>query len=160
MPESVTDRCTKSHEYVFLLAKSRSYFYDNDAIREPLKEVSILRTKYGWHGKGDHGQGNYAGLRHMEVMGARFANPKGRNKRSVWNVNPKPFRGAHFATFPEGLVTPMILAGCPRGGLVLDPFIGAGTTAVAARRLGRNYLGIELNPEYIEIAERRLAASA
>lgn len=156
MPESVKDRCTKSHEYVFLLSKSPKYYYDNEAIKEPVKEISLKRAEYGWHGKGDDGNGNYAGLGQIEKMGTRFANPKGRNKRSVWTVTPKPFRGAHFATFPPDLIEPMILAGCPKDGIVLDPFMGAGTTAVVAKTHGRNYLGVELNESYIRIAQKRI----
>ena len=156
MPESVTDRCTKAHEYIFLFSKSPHYYFNNEAIKEPVKEVSLKRIEYGWHGKGDHGQGNYAGLPQTDKMGSRFCNPNGRNKRSVWTVTTKPFSGAHFATFPEALIEPMILAGCPERGLVLDPFFGAGTTGVVAKKLGRDYLGIELNPAYIKIATDRL----
>tara|TARA_R100000152_G_C6758523_1_gene182412 strand:+ start:366 stop:1223 length:858 start_codon:yes stop_codon:yes gene_type:complete len=122
MPESVRDRCTKAHEYIFLLSKNEKYYYDADSIKEP----SI-----------DAPEG-------------------GRNKRSVWTVNTKPFKGAHFATFPTDLILPCILAGCPEGGVVLDPFMGAGTTADVARKLGRNYLGVELNQEYIDLAHKRL----
>ena len=155
-PESVNDRCTKAHEYIFMLSKSKSYFYDNDAIREPVKEVSLNRAKYGWHGKGDHGTGNYAGLGQVDTM-ERFVNPNGRNKRDVWHINTASYKGAHFATFPEALVEPCILAGCPTGGVVLDCFNGAGTTGVVCMKNDRDYIGIELNPAYVELAEARIA---
>jgi DNA modification methylase len=158
MPESVTDRCTKAHEYIFLLSKSPKYFFDNETIKEPVAESSIKRIEYGWHGKGDDGLGNYAGLGQIEKMGERFCNTeRGRNKRSVWRVTTGSYIGAHFATFPEKLIEPMIFAGCPKGGIVLDIFMGAGTTGVVAKKLGRNYIGIELNEEYIKIAEKRIS---
>ena len=129
IPESVTDRCTKAHEYIFLLTKKRKYFYDREAIREAPKPGRVYK----------------------EVKGA--------NKRSVWTIPAKPFKGAHFAVFPPDLIRPCILAGCPVGGVVLDPFMGSGTTALVAFEHERNYLGIELNPEYIKLANRRLRQS-
>lgn len=155
-PESVKDRCTKSHEYVFLLTKQPTYFYNADAIKEPVKEVSIKRAQYGWHGKGDDGSGNYAGLGQLDKM-TRMVPLNGRNKRDVWHINTESFGGEHFATFPEALVEPCILAGSREGDTVLDPFNGAGTTGVVCVKLGRNYIGTELNPEYVKIAEKRIA---
>jgi len=153
MPESVTDRCTKAHEYVFLLAKSQHYFFDNEAIKEPAIHNEDTRAGYGRlhysgkrEGKSGTGQENF-----VQIV-------DNRNRRSVWTITTKPFREAHFATFPEDLVEPMIKAGCPVGGVVLDCFIGSGTTAVVAKRLGRNYIGIELNPKYARMAEVSLAS--
>jgi DNA modification methylase len=158
MPESVTDRPTKAHEYIFLLTKSRRYFYDADAIREPHAEASIARwsdggedtdnTKYRKE-RPDTSVGN---LRN----GSNPLHPAGRNKRTVWTVPTQPFPEAHFAVFPPALITPCILAGCPVGGTVLDPFAGSGTTLLVATQHRRKSIGIELNPEYIEIAKRRL----
>lgn len=121
MPESVTDRCTKSHEYIFLLSKKAKYYFDNEAIKEDSKTSTVKR-----------------------------------NKRSVWSVNTKPFKGAHFATFPPDLIRPCVLAGCPEGGTVLDPFGGAGTTGLVAEQNNRDSILIELNADYIEIAKERL----
>ncbi len=152
MPESVRDRPTKAHEYIFLLAKSRKYYFDNDAIREDPKPTSGVINGAPLMGK------------HRRVEGGRktqrreYKEIKGANKRSVWIVSTKPFSEAHFATFPPDLIEPCILAGCPSGGIVLDPFFGAGTTGLVAMRNGRQYIGVELNEEYIEIAEKRLQA--
>ena len=154
MPESVTDRCTKSHEYVFLLTKSPKYYFDNEAI----KEDSVVSDKWKEPDKKylSKAEGNgetslKKGFNRMGEIGGK------RNKRSVWTVTTKPFKEAHFATFPEDLIIPMVKAGCPLGGVCLDPFMGAGTTALVAKKLSRKYIGIELNPEYIKIAENRLA---
>lgn len=157
MPESVRDRCTKAHEYIFLLSKRPKYHYNHKAIKEPLAQATKARIKYGWHGKGDHGQGNYAGLGHTDTMGERFGPKNGRNKRSVWTVSSKSYRGAHFATFPPDLITPCVLAGAPKGGIVLDPFFGSGTTGAVALAHGRRYIGIELNADYIKLARKRLS---
>ncbi len=158
MPESVTDRCTKSHEYIFLLTKSARYYYDNEAVKEPVSEVSLKRAEYGWDC--DRPSTKNASMGgdgiHVEKMGTRFVNPAGRNKRSVWTVTTKPFRGAHFATFPPDLIEPCILAGSAPNTLVLDPFNGAGTTGVVAVQHGRRYIGIELNPEYLEMSRKRI----
>lgn len=154
MPESVTDRCTKSHEYIFLLTKSARYYYDADAI----KEDSI---EYGRDKRSDKGNIRYDGKRTIDTTGKNgqqsfvTINEK-RNKRSVWTVTTKPYKEAHFATYPEKLIEPCIKAGCPKGGTVLDPFMGAGTTGVVARKLSRHYVGYELNAEYIKIAEKRI----
>lgn len=151
MPESVKDRCTKNHEYVFLLAKSATYHFDAGAIKEKsvYTDSRLNKGRFLYNGKrqGAKGTGKAAVISVTDF----------RNKRSVWSITTKAFAGAHFAVFPEALVEPMILSGCPRGGVVLDPFMGSGTTAVVAKKLGRQYLGIELNPEYIKIAEERIA---
>ncbi len=201
MPESVTDRCTKSHEYIFLLSKSAKYYYDAEAIKTPLTDSSVARlvqdvenqegsnrvpgksngnmkaVKFGGtKGDGNDRSGIYSGkewypklYKHRgegdkkltghsgnydsngDLIGNGFA-----NKRSVWTVTTKPFSEAHFATFPEDLIVDCIKAGCPENGIVLDPFSGAGTTALVARKLNRSYIGIELNPAYIEISNKRL----
>ena len=148
MPESVTDRCTKAHEYIFLLSKKPKYYYDADAVREAVKESSgknMRAPKCGndrVHGTTDQTQ-------------KTFSEIKGANRRSVWNVNTQPYAGAHFATFPPDLIKPCILAGCPAGGTVLDPFGGSGTTGMVALELGRSAELIELNPEYVDIIEGR-----
>lgn len=152
MPESVTDRCTKAHEYIFLLSKKPKYYYDHEAIQEEAKAEYEGRYKYEFMtGKQQEnfrpdGATNTMGLKEYTGM---------RNKRDVWSVTTKPCREAHFATFPEDLIEPCILAGCPIGGVVLDPFFGSGTTGRVAAKFNRHYLGIELNPEYIEISNRR-----
>lgn len=155
MPESVTDRCTKAHEYVFLLSKSARYFFDAEAIKEPSSESSRERWPSGTERTNASGQG-------FDVAIGRGANSCGvkdsRNRRSVWTVATKPFKGAHFATFPPDLIEPCILAGCPVGGTVLDPFGGSGTTAGVAMRNGRNAILCELNPEYAALMPERIAA--
>lgn len=157
MPESVKDRCTKAHEYIFMMSKSSDYFYDHEAV----KEAAVRPDKGAWVDKGSDKQRGH-GRRHAGFNG-RYAEkiasegvPETRNRRSVWTVPPKPFKGAHFATFPPDLIEPCILAGCPQGGTVLDPFFGAGTTGLVAQRTGRRWVGIELNPEYGRIALDRL----
>ena len=177
MPESVTDRCTKAHEYIFLLTKSARYYYDNEAVKEPqicsdprLIKSGIVRSReYGYstkenelrtgNRKYDDVPINYAG------NGTNVKGHKGnsmntldgkRNKRSVWTVTTKPFKGAHFATFPPDLIEPCILAGSAADTLVLDPFSGAGTTGVVAVQHGRRYIGIELNPDYLEMSRKRI----
>lgn len=230
MPESVTDRCTKSHEYIFLLSKSGKYYYDQHAIMQDVAPSSIQRLSQDVHGqngsdrvpgktngnmkavirkdlpegqknlgsfrdtqreswngrsfdtgktgemKETHGHKRKSGNKSRKPGSARGLPEKGvgpdmisgnvcasvpweelkANKRSVWTVTTKPFKEAHFATFPEKLITDPIKAGCPENGIVLDPFMGAGTTALVARKLGRNYIGFELNADYIKIAEARL----
>lgn len=147
MPESVTDRCTKAHEYIFLLSKSAKYYYDADAISEKAQTTNGQPRQFG--------ASNQNGtLRNDE--GRTFEDNGVRNKRSVWTVTTKPFKDAHFATFPEDLIVDCIKAGCPEGGIVLDPFGGAGTTGVVASKLNRKYLLCELNPEYVNIAEKRI----
>jgi len=155
VPESVKDRCTKSHEYIFLLSKNGSYYYDNEAIQEPAIHKDDPRAGFGrlhYRGKREckQGEGQENFVRIVE----------NRNKRSVWTVNTKPFKEAHFAVFPPDLIKPCILAGCPRDGIVLDPFTGSGTTGVVCAKYGRDFIGIELNPEYVKMAERRINQAA
>ena len=154
MPESVQDRCTKSHEYIFLLTKSPKYFYDPDAI----KEKSVDKESYSGRRKRVLNNKYQQTTGHLNTTGV----PEGktyemRNKRSVWTITTKPYKEAHFATYPIELPTYCIKAGCPEGGIVLDPFFGSGTTGLAAQEQSRRWVGIELNPEYIEIAKRRLS---
>lgn len=164
MPESVTDRCTKAHEYLFLLSKSARYRFDADAIKEESAQDARLFGQGG--ATGSRGQQAYAAASGGKQDRAQRDNSGGygtdgfRNRRSVWTVATQPFSGAHFATFPPNLIEPCILAGCPRHGTVLDPFGGAGTTALVADRLNRNAILIELNPEYAAIAERRVRGDA
>lgn len=156
MPESITDRPTSAHEHVFLLAKSQRYFYDADAIREPHLEISLNRIEYGL--KHRHPDNVGIGIPPVDTdrMGERFCNPAGRNKRNVWTVATKPFSGAHFAVFPPALIEPCVLAGSADGDTVLDPFCGSGTTGEVAYKHRRKFIGIELNPEYVKLAEKRL----
>jgi DNA modification methylase len=156
MPESVTDRCTKAHEYIFLMSKSERYYYDASAIAE---EASGRAT--GNNGPVAGAGNNDPFFRTREGFAA-VADKEWhtRNKRSVWEVSTQPFSEAHFATFPPALIEPCILAGCPKNGTVLDPFGGAGTTGLVADRLGRNAILIELNPEYAAMAERRIKNDA
>lgn len=217
MPESVRDRCTKAHEYIFLLSKSPAYYFDAGAIAEDqVKGTAGSRfdsgkTEQHQQGRAQSGQRKQAiravelaekhGLTDQHIAAIRsvgisdagkakvttngtgkndprvqaladeakaalggyyreFLIPEKRNKRSVWTVSTKPFKGAHFATFPPELIEPCILAGCPAGGAVLDPFGGAGTTGMVADRLGRNAVLIELNPAYISIAQNRIQGDA
>ena len=159
MPESMTDRCTKSHEYIFLLSKSLQYYFDAKAIAEQQQQSSRERLTRGWNGDGDRGYPNGPQNHLKNYMGSFDSveeTPLTRNKRDVWTVTTKPYREAHFATYPPDLIEPCIKAGCPEGGIVLDPFMGAGTTALVAHKLNRNYIGTELNPEYCQIAEKRI----
>jgi DNA modification methylase len=147
MPESVQDRCTKAHEYIFLMSKSQKYYYAADAIKDPVKQDWGTRDRSDgkYHNEGS-GLQPHSGLeKSYEVA----------NKRSVWTVNTKPYKGAHFAVFPQELIEPCIMAGAPQGGVVLDPFMGSGTTAQVAQNLGRQYLGCELNPEYAPLQAER-----
>ena len=157
MPESVRDRCTKSHEYIFLLSKNVKYYYDHEAI----KEDSVFTNSKGEIGKANstknigknvldkEGFEIRDGLKNMGVYLKR-------NKRSVWTITTKPFKGAHFATFPKDLIEPCVLAGCPKGGTVLDPFGGSGTTGIVAAQHNRNAVLLELNQEYIDLAKARI----
>ena len=192
MPESVTDRCTKAHEYIFMLSKSARYWYDAEAVKEPGKmrfddrpfgqaggnrhgdegRVYVKKVPSGWDtGPGGHDKkvGRYSdkqrghGRRHDGFNDRWDAMEKAeqcsgmRNLRSVWTIATKPFKEAHFATFPPEIPELCIKAGCPIGGVVLDPFFGAGTTGLVAKQLGRDFIGIELNQNYCEMAERRIA---
>ena len=154
MPESVRDRCTKAHEYVFLLSKSERYYFDGEAIMEPVAASTVERL-------------SQPTLQQQEgscrVPGKTNGNMKAvgrtdkRNRRSVWTVATQPYKGAHFATFPPALIEPCILAGSRPGDIVLDPFMGSGTTAAVALQHGRQYLGCELNPAYQPLQEARIA---
>jgi DNA modification methylase len=199
MPESVTDRPTKAHEYVFLLTKSPKYYYDADAIRESLAPTSIGRLQQNIEGQigttranggmksngnfkavGDIEQGRnkrtvweidtkypdatYGGggtsfrghSGHYKADGTLIDNPLGRNKRSVWEITTQPYKDAHFATYPEKLVQPCILAGTSEKGVVLDPFCGAGTTGVVAKKLGRHFIGIDIKADYLDMTQKRI----
>lgn len=150
MPESVTDRCTKSHEDIFMLTKSERYYYDGESIKEPtITQDLTVRDRETTR------LNNVPGRAHMG--GLTTNNFEMRNKRDVWTVATQPCAEAHFATFPPKLIEPMILAGSKVGDTILDPFMGSGTTAIQAVRLHRHYLGCELNPEYVKMAERRIA---
>lgn len=183
MPSSVTDRPTTAHEYLFLLTKSAKYYYDQDAIREPLAESTLKEIERAYNGQATK---NYKSVgaqnpsdtkrRVIESIkkrasirpgvdtnggnqgkgGIPIPTGQGANKRSVWRVVPQPYKGAHFATFPEKLVEPCILAGSKPGDMILDPFMGSGTTGVVALRHGRHFTGIELNPEYVTLAKKRM----
>ena len=157
MPESVTDRCTKAHEYIFLLTKSARYFYDANAIREPHVWATDARNDGQRHTYSDGAKHNQVDPKRQRTKTDCVSfHPLGRNKRSVWTVTTKPFKGAHFATFPPDLIEPCILAGSAPDTLVLDPFSGAGTTGVVAVQHGRRYIGIELNPDYLEMSRKRI----
>jgi DNA modification methylase len=153
MPESVTDRCTKAHEYIFLFSKSQKYHFDASAIREPLANPERTNFQSGSRPNGENKDRNDNDL----SVRSKDTVYENRNKRSVWTVTTKPYSGAHFATFPPDLIEPCILAGAPEGGIVLDPFMGSGTTAHTALRAGRQYVGCELNGEYIKLAKKRLS---
>ena len=161
MPESVKDRCTKAHEYIFLLAKSPRYYYDADAVKEQQTESTVARAAYGWNGRTDdnsNGARTGSTFKRMAESGEKIGTIPSdglRNKRSVWTVSTKPYREAHFATFPPALIQPCIRAGCPAGGTVLDPFGGSGTTGEVAASEGRKAILIELNPEYVTLANKR-----
>jgi DNA modification methylase len=158
MPESITDRCTKSHEYIFLLSKSPNYYFDNESIKEPLSESSMSRLKQNIELQNGSDRANGQQKKNGNLKAVGDIQSGKRNKRSVWTVATKPYKEAHFAVFPDTLITPCILAGSKEGDIVLDPFMGSGTTAEVALRLGRQYLGFEINPEYVELAEKRLSA--
>lgn len=152
MPESVKDRPTKAHEYLFLLSKKQKYNYDQEAIREPIYQSSIDRAEYGWNGICIDGRSS---PEPTDRMGERYAPPNGRNRRSVWTIPTYSYPGAHFATFPPALVEPCILAGSKESDIVLDPFAGTFTVGMVAAKHRRNAVGIELKAEYIELARKR-----
>lgn len=160
MPESVKDRCTKAHEYIFLLSKSPKYYFDYKAILEPAAYDGRKKLVREGGKRLNFGEKVCLGIQTINKGGERWKLIDGkymRRKRDVWAVPTRPLKEAHFAAYPPDLIKPCVLAGCPPRGVVLDPFMGAGTTALVARDCGRNYIGIELKPEYIEIAEKRLA---
>ena len=163
MPESCKDRCSRCYEHIFLLSKSRKYFFDAKAISEPIAPATAERLKRGMKGGNKYGkpvpgqpqtQTINRPRAHGEITDSMI-NPM-RNKRDVWVVNTVPFKGGHYAAYPPKLVEPCLLAGCPEGGIVLDPFFGSGTTGMVAKQLNRHYIGIELNPEYAKLAEARI----
>lgn len=159
MPESVRDRPTKSHEHIFLLSKSKNYHYDADAIREPLAQSSIPRLNQDIKTKirfGGNKYGDSKDKHHQTKSGNYYVNTGLRNKRDVWTITTKPYKEAHFATFPKDLIEPCIKAGCPKDGVVLDPFAGSGTVGEVAKELQKDFILIELNPEYIKLIEDRL----
>ena len=186
MPESITDRCTKAHEYIFLLSKARRYYYDADAIKEPASDIRDYKEPDGWDttaGDGGHGSIHKRGRdkgrpvrdpgnkthkfqteyensgdeRHRTAAGLCDIGPIERaNKRSVWTISTQPYPDAHFATFPTKLIEPCVLAGSRKGDVVLDPFMGSGTTAQVAEHLSRQWVGCELNPEYLALQRERL----
>ena len=165
MPESVTDRCTKAHEYIFLFSKSERYHFDSSAIAEPAEYGEAHAKKAtSWGMNRKHPNKNnvqkYAFVGDNHTCNKDSNGNFVRNKRSVWTVTTKPFKGAHFATFPTELILPCVLAGCPAGGTVLDPFNGAGTSGLVALSNGRNYVGIELNPEYVALSMERMGVLA
>jgi hypothetical protein len=193
MPESVTDRCTKAHEYVFLLTKQPRYYYDAESVKEPYATADPTSASFRANGKsdsrkkhrpfcldcdgsGDGPEGEYGddcetccgtGLSKDKLVKGAVKNDgfwkpegSGRNKRSVWTVTTKPFKGAHFAVMPEALVEPCVLAGSARGDTVLDPFSGSGTVGVVALKHERNYIGCELNPEYADLSRKRILDDA
>ena len=152
MPESVQDRPTKAHEYIFLLTKQTKYYYDANAIREPAQDWGIRdRTNGKYHNEGT-GLTPHSGLTNSNNA------ETGRNKRTVWEITTQPYPEAHFATYPESLVSPCILAGCPTGGTVLDPFIGSGTTVAVAQKLGRRGVGVDISNEYLKLASKRIGS--
>jgi DNA modification methylase len=160
MPESVRDRCTKAHEYIFLLSKSERYFFDSDAMQEPASDNPVSASR--------RNRADFSTVGTKAIQGTGFgqsgkglnAQYKGdtRNRRSVWTVATRPYKGAHFATFPPALIEPCILAGSKPGDIVLDPFMGSGTTAMVALQHGRQYLGCELNPDYAALQQERIAS--
>ncbi len=182
MPESVKDRCTKSHEYLFLLSKGPRYHFDAEAVSEPVAPSTVSRLAQDIEAQAGSdrvpGKTNgrmkakpprFGGIKYGDDVAPEHQTKSGneyhvgdgtRNKRSVWTVATQPFSGAHFATFPPALIEPCILAGCPQGGTVIDPFFGAGTTGLVADRLGRDCIGIELNPEYAALARSRITSDS
>jgi DNA modification methylase len=159
MPESVRDRCTKAHEYVFLLTKAERYWWDAEAMKEPCSDDMVRRSLAG-HTRGANGKLDPSRCDANTLRGERskvLDVSRGRNRRSVWTIATQPTPEAHFATFPLTLPELCLRAGCRVGGIVLDPFNGAGTTGIAALKNGRRYIGIELKPEYIEISKNRMA---
>lgn len=167
MPESVKDRCARCYEHIFLFSKSRKYHFDHKAISEPISAATAQRLKRGINGSNKFGsaipgQSQQQTINRCREHGAitdEMINPL-RNKRDVWVINTVPYKGGHYAAYPPKLVETCLLAGCPEDGVVLDPFFGSGTTGMVARRMGRHYIGIELNPDYTELARARIGGDA
>ena len=154
MPESVTDRFSKKHEYFFFMVKQEKYHFDLDAIRDKHKESSLARIEYGW--KSEH---DSIGKIDTEKMGDRFCNPLGKNPGDVadfWDIPTKPSSNEHYASYNDSLIRKPILAGCPKGGIIYDPFMGTGSTAEAALRSQRKFIGSEMSEKYLKIASDRL----
>ena len=152
MPESVTDRCVKAHEYLFLFSKSARYYFNNKVIQEPATTTPCIRNRIN-----ERSNIKLPGDKHRYSPGAREYTKGGlRNKRSVWTVGTEPLNFGHFAVYPQKLILPCVLCACPENGIILDPFMGSGTTAVVAIKNLRNYIGCELNPDYIKITEKRI----
>jgi len=147
MPESVKDRCTKAHEYIFLFSKNKKYFYDNEAIKEPATDWGTRDRSKGKYKVNDYGQTPHSGLTKSYLT---------KNKRSVWSVTKKPYKEAHFATYPPDLIEPCIKAGSEVGDTIIDPFMGSGTSAMVAKSLGRYYLGCELHEDYGNLIQKRI----
>lgn len=160
MPESVTDRCTKAHEYLFLLTKRERYYYDSEAIKEPLAESSVPRLSQNIDAQVGTTRANGGAKTNGNFKASGNIQTGLRNKRSVWTVTTQPYSGAHFAVMPEALVEPCVLAGSRADDVVLDPFTGSGTVGAVALRLGRSFVGCELNPAYVALAEQRLRSVA
>lgn len=158
MPESVTDRCTKAHEYIFLFSKQEKYYFDAQSIQEECIDEAYSNRQNTGEKERSQTQGYSKAGGHRDNSGCftKKSNYTTRNKRDVWSVCVKPNKEAHYATYPPELITPCILAGCPEQGIVLDPFMGSGTTGIVARTFNRNYVGCELNPEYHKMSERRI----
>jgi DNA modification methylase len=160
MPESVTDRCTKAHEYIFLMSKSERYFFDREAMREESADPTRSATRYKSAFGGKKNEALLATDQvHTRLIGMREFDGN-RNRRSVWSVATIPYDGAHFATFPPALIEPCILAGSRPGDIVLDPFLGSGTTAAVAIQHGRNWIGCELNPDYARLQNQRIRSAS
>ena len=163
MPESVKDRCARCYEHIFLFSKSRKYHFDYKAISEPIAPTTAERLKRGLNGSNKFGKAIPGQAQQQTINRVRehgsitddMINPL-RNKRDVWIINTVPFKGGHYAAYPPKLVETCLLAGCPEDGIVLDPFMGSGTTGMVAKQLNRHYVGIELNPEYTELANARI----
>lgn len=159
MPESVKDRPTNCHEKIWLITKNKKYYYDHESIKEPTTESTKQRYKSGWKGNEERDYVNGKQNHFSKYIGTEKSKEdalKGRNKRNVWTITTKPFKDAHFATFPKDLIEPCIKAGCPEDGIVLDPFGGSGTTGIVAAQNNRNAILIELNQKYIDIAKKRI----
>ena len=161
MPESVKDRCTKSHEYIFLLSKHKNYYFDAEAIKEPVVSIKGNNKTFRNGGVYTKGQSYFNSKKiEAETHGNKPNESGKRNKRDVWTIPTHPYKGAHFAAFPLGLVIPCVLAGTREGDVILDPFFGSGTVAEAAALLNRNWLGIDINPDYEPLDKQRLALFA